>query len=237
MTGRRNGDGTVALFSEEIKSLGQRMKDAKRQWPWQVPGMTSGDTRVGISLPYVDERQAGVYKPGAVVLCVLDTSGVAYVLRKWHFFIVKDTIKTTPLGAEIVQGLRGAVAECMLCGIVHYAVQASNAESSRSYVTQLHKDLPGSDRLTWEAIADVTTCCERLTGRTLVEQFIQPKQHISQIADDRLDLAGKPGPLEIATAICCASFEYSPLRPPDMTHELRSLYPLTKGAQVFGGPC
>jgi hypothetical protein len=123
----------------------------------------------------------------------------------------------------------------MVCGITHYAVQASNNEVACSYIRQLHVDLPGSDRLTWDSIADVPNCCTRLSGRAQLGQILLTKEHISQTADDRTELAGKPGPLEIATAICCASFEFSPLRAPTTTHELRSLYSIPKGAQVFGG--
>ena len=100
---------------------------------------------------------------------------------------------------------------------------------------QLFRDVPGSDRMTYDQMSDITTACVRLTSRAEVGQIVQTKEAVSQIADDRTDLGGKPGPLEIATAICAASFDYSPLRVPTVAQEMKSLCPLPKGARIFGG--
>ena len=237
ITGKRMGDGTVTLISQDISDLSARVLAAKRKWPWSdMKGVTNGDTRLGISWPYTEERQAGVYKAGAAVLCVADRDGIVYVMRVRRFFIIGSVLRSDGSGGvELAEGLRAAVSEAMLTGVSHYAVQSDHIDMARSYMQQLFEELPGADRLTWDRVADVNTCCARLTSRAEVGQFVQPSENTQQVSDERNDLGGKPGPLEIATAIVSASFEFSPMTSKTESKELKSLYALPKGARVFGG--
>lgn len=235
MTGKRLGDGTVLLASDAAREMSDRMAKVGKPWPWCPIGVTVGDTRVGISWPMSEERAAGIYKPGCAVLCVQDASGVLYVLRSWPFYVIKDAIRPIDAGVEVVNGLRGAVAECMLCGITHFAVQSDKQDMARSYMQQLFADVPGADRMVYDRMADIASFCARLAGRAEVGQIVQTREIVKQIADDRQELNGKPGPLEIAIAVCAASYDYNALRKPQDHGEFASLYPLPKGAKVFGG--
>ena len=234
MTGKQLSDGTCVVISPEVSDLAKRVKASGRRWPWDLDTVMVGDARLGIAWPFTDERQAGIYKAGFAVLCVMDASDVIYVLRREKFFGVRNVMRTLPKEVSIVLGLRSIVSECMMCGVTRFAVQSDRLDMARSYVRQLHDDVPGADRVSYDQIADISTCCSRLTSRASIGQLVQLSEDAVSIGDDRKELGGRPGPLEIATAICASSYEYTPLRVHHHGEDLKSLYPLPKGAQVFG---
>jgi hypothetical protein len=235
MHGQRLADGSVLLVSDEAAVMSARVKAAGRTWPWPQPNVTCGDTRVGLAWPALYENKAGgTYRPGAAYLVVADRNGVAYGLRRWRWHIVKTAVRSGDAGAEVVPGLRAIVAECMSAGVTRFAAQHDNEARSRSYADQLFADLPAARLLSWSPQVEVQNAVIRLLARAESRNGVRLSESAKESTDERNDL-GKPGPLEIAFALACFDIEVNKVNVRQEPQELRSLYPLPKGARVFGG--